>query len=53
VYAWKGVTRYAGFAVMGVAAIAGFMHYLVSGPNRVSNEDEEQAERLVGEERRR
>ncbi|MEK1887801.1 MAG: formate dehydrogenase N subunit beta transmembrane domain-containing protein, partial [Phyllobacterium sp.] len=52
VEAWKGVTRYAGFAVLGVAAITGFMHYLVAGPNRVSQEDEEQAERLTEEERR-
>jgi formate dehydrogenase iron-sulfur subunit len=44
---WKGVTKYAGLALMGVAAVTGFFHYLVSGPNRVTDEDEDNAERLV------
>jgi formate dehydrogenase iron-sulfur subunit len=52
VEAWKGVTKYAGLAVIGLAAATGFMHYLVAGPNRVSQGDEEAAERLAGEERR-
>lgn len=49
VEAWKGVTKYAGLAVMGIAAVTGFLHYMVNGPNRVSEEDEEAAERLTGD----
>jgi len=45
--AWKGVTKYAGLALMGAAAVSGFFHYLVAGRNRVSDEDEENAERFV------
>jgi formate dehydrogenase iron-sulfur subunit len=48
VEAWKGVTKYAGLASIGLFAAFGFLHYLVSGPNRVSKEDEENAERLAG-----
>jgi len=44
---WKGVTKYVGLAVMGFAAAAGFVHYLVAGPNKVTEEDEENAERLT------
>ncbi|MET3663207.1 formate dehydrogenase subunit beta [Aquamicrobium ahrensii] len=47
VEAWKGVTRYAGFAVMGFAAVAGALHMAVSGRNRVTVEDDEQARRLA------
>lgn len=47
VEAWKGVTKYAGLALTGLAAAAGFVHYLVSGPNKVSEEDEAAAEKLV------
>ncbi len=45
---WKGVTKYAGLASIGFFAAFGLLHYLVSGPNRVSKEDEENAERLAG-----
>jgi len=45
---WKGVTKYAGLAVMGAFAAIGFVHQLVSGPNKVSDEDEENARRLAG-----
>ncbi len=48
VEAWKGVTKYAGLASIGLFAAIGFIHYLVSGPNRVTQEDEENAERLAG-----
>jgi formate dehydrogenase iron-sulfur subunit len=44
---WKGATKYAGLAVLGVAVGVGFLHHLVMGPNRVSEGDEENAERLV------
>jgi formate dehydrogenase iron-sulfur subunit len=44
--AWKGVTKYAGLAMLGFTAVFGFFHYVVNGPNRVSTEDEDQAARL-------
>lgn len=46
VEAWKGVTKYAGLFAIGAAAVAGALHYMVTGPNRVSDEDEERAARL-------
>ena len=45
---WKGVTKYAGLAVMGAFAAIGLLHHVVTGPNRVSPEDEENAKRLAG-----
>lgn len=48
---WKGVTKYAGMAAIGAFAAIGFLHHMVSGPNRVSREDEENAKRLAGGER--
>ncbi|MCS0497134.1 formate dehydrogenase subunit beta [Ancylobacter sp. MQZ15Z-1] len=47
VQAWKGATKYVGLAVMGFAAAAGLLHYVVAGPNKVTEEDEENAERLT------
>jgi formate dehydrogenase iron-sulfur subunit len=46
---WKGVTKYAGMAAIGTFAAIGFLHHLISGPNRVSDEDEQNAERLTGD----
>jgi formate dehydrogenase iron-sulfur subunit len=48
VEAWKGVGKYAGLAVIGLTAAAGFLHHILQGPNRVSEEDEENADRLAG-----
>ncbi len=45
---WKGVTKYVGLAAMGFAVAAGFVHHLIAGPNRVSPEDEAEAEKLAG-----
>jgi len=45
---WKGVTKYAGLTAMAAFAAVGFLHYVVSGPNRVSPEDEDNARRLAG-----
>ncbi|MDI4666222.1 formate dehydrogenase subunit beta [Xanthobacter autotrophicus] len=47
VEAWKGVTKYVGLGVMGFAAIAGALHYLVAGANKVTPEDEANAEKLT------
>jgi len=43
---WKGFTKYAGLAAMAAVAAVGLLHHVVQGPNRVSNEDEENAKRL-------
>ncbi len=45
---WKGGTKYAGLALIGLTAAFGFVHHLVSGANRVSKQDEENAKRLAG-----
>jgi formate dehydrogenase iron-sulfur subunit len=47
---WKGVSKYAGMAAIGAFAAIGFVHHLVTGPNKVSPDDEEMAERLTGRE---
>ena len=44
---WKGVTKYAGLAAIGAFAAIGFLHHAIAGPNRVSEEDEKNAERLT------
>jgi formate dehydrogenase iron-sulfur subunit len=49
VNAWKGMTKYLGFAAMGLAAAAGVLHSAFVSPNRVTGEDEEKAEDLVKE----
>lgn len=48
VEAWKGVTKYAGFAIIGLTAAFGLVHHMVAGPNRVTEHDEEEATRLTG-----
>ncbi len=48
VQAWKGITKYAGMAAIATFAAVGVLHYLVSGPNEVSSQDEENAKRLAG-----
>ena len=45
---WKGVGKYAGMAVIGLTAVAGFVHHILQGANRVSEEDEQNADRLAG-----
>jgi formate dehydrogenase iron-sulfur subunit len=44
---WKGAGKYAGRAAIGAFAVIGFLHHLVTGANRVSREDEENARRLT------
>ena len=45
---WKGVSKYAGLAVIGLTAAAGIVHHILQGPNRVPEEDEENADKLAG-----
>jgi formate dehydrogenase iron-sulfur subunit len=49
---WKGVGKYAGMAIIGLTAAAGLIHHILQGPNRVSEEDEESAEKLAEEGRK-
>ncbi|MGE0765631.1 MAG: formate dehydrogenase subunit beta [Hyphomicrobiaceae bacterium] len=51
VEAWKGVTKYLGLGVMGFAAVAGAVHYMIAGANRVTPEDEANAEKLAERQR--
>nr|WP_314076108.1 formate dehydrogenase subunit beta [uncultured Roseococcus sp.] len=44
---WKGMTKYVGLAVMGFAAVGSLVHGIFGRANRVSREDEENAEKLV------
>jgi formate dehydrogenase iron-sulfur subunit len=53
VEAWKGAGKYVGMAAMGLTVVAGVLHHLFLGANRVSEEDEENAGRLVEERRDR
>ena len=45
---WKGVGKYAGMAVIGLTAVAGVVHHLLQGANRVTEEEEENADKLAG-----
>jgi formate dehydrogenase iron-sulfur subunit len=47
VEAWKGVTKYAGLAVIGIAAAASVFHIAFAGRNRVTVRDDEEARRLA------
>ncbi|MBU2957803.1 formate dehydrogenase subunit beta [Paracoccus sp. 1_MG-2023] len=44
---WKGVTKTAGLAVMGIAAAGAALHGLFARPNEVEEHDEVEADRLV------
>lgn len=44
---WKGLTKYAGLTAIASFIGVGFLHHVVSGANRVSDEDEKNAKRLT------
>jgi formate dehydrogenase iron-sulfur subunit len=44
---WKGAAKYAGIAVLGLSVVAGALHHLLAGANRVSEEDEANADKLA------
>jgi formate dehydrogenase iron-sulfur subunit len=44
---WKGLTKYAGLTAIASFVGLGFLHHVVSGANRVSDEDEQNARRLT------
>ncbi|WP_165694160.1 formate dehydrogenase subunit beta [Teichococcus deserti] len=47
VQSWKGVTKYVGMAAMSMLAVGSVIHGVFGRANRVSREEEEEAERLV------
>jgi formate dehydrogenase iron-sulfur subunit len=47
VEAWKGVTKLAGLAAVGFAAVFGVIHRIVNGPNAVTEEEEKAATKLT------
>nr|WP_306831655.1 formate dehydrogenase subunit beta [Neorhizobium huautlense] len=49
VQTWKGATKYAGLAVMSLAAAGTILHGLFAKANRVSKHEEEEAKELVDE----
>ena len=51
VQGWKGVTKTAGLAVIGLAAVGSILHGLFARANEVEPEDERAAEHLVDAER--
>jgi len=53
---WKGVTKPLALAAMAFAAVAGFFHYIRTGPNETDETDEaraaDEAKTLSGPEKR-
>jgi formate dehydrogenase iron-sulfur subunit len=47
VSAWKGLLKPVALAGTAFAAVAGFMHWVVAGPNEVQPKDELEAKRLL------
>jgi len=47
VWLWKGVAKPIGLAAIGLGLLAGFFHYVTSGPNTVEEADERAAEREI------
>jgi formate dehydrogenase iron-sulfur subunit len=47
VQTWRGATKYVGLAVMGLMAVGSIIHGVFARPNRVTGEDEDNAEKLV------
>ncbi|NYT22604.1 formate dehydrogenase subunit beta [Alcaligenaceae bacterium] len=46
---WKGVAKPLGVAAMAFAALAGFFHYIRTGPNETDEEDERKAKEFMDE----
>ncbi|SFV33727.1 formate dehydrogenase subunit beta [Hyphomicrobium facile] len=44
---WKGLIKPVSLAGIAAAAIAGFMHWVIAGPNEAQPEDEDAAEHLI------
>lgn len=46
---WKGIAKPLGVAAMAFAALAGFFHYIRTGPNETDEEDERKAKEVIDE----
>jgi formate dehydrogenase iron-sulfur subunit len=46
VQAWKGVTKFAGLGALGFAVLAGLVHHVVMGPDKVTPDDEKHGKRV-------
>jgi formate dehydrogenase iron-sulfur subunit len=46
---WKGVAKPLGVAAMALAALAGFFHYIRTGPSETTEEDERKAQEVTDE----
>ncbi|MCA0404634.1 MAG: formate dehydrogenase subunit beta [Proteobacteria bacterium] len=44
---WKGVTKYAGMGLIAFAAVAGAVHHLIVGANRVTEHDEQEGKKTL------
>ena len=44
---WKGLIKPVSLVGIAAAAVAGFMHWMIAGPNEVQPEDDEAAERFI------
>src|SRR5262249_49682851 len=50
---WKGLVKPMALAGIAASVVAGFLHWVVAGPNEVQPEDEVEAKRLLDAERRK
>ena len=48
---WKGLIKPVALAGVALAAVSGFLHWVIAGPNEVQPEDEAEAEHLLAAER--
>ena len=46
---WKGAAKPIALIGLGLTALFGFFHYVTAGPNEVSEADEEEAKKTIGE----
>jgi formate dehydrogenase iron-sulfur subunit len=46
---WKGVAKPLGVAAMALAVFTGFLHYIRTGPNETTEEDERKAKEIIDE----
>jgi formate dehydrogenase iron-sulfur subunit len=48
---WKGLIKPVALAGIAASAVAGFLHWVITGPNEVQPEDEKEAEHVLAAER--
>ncbi len=50
---WKGLIKPVALAGVALAAVSGFLHWVIAGPNEVQPEDEVEAQHLIAAERQK